>query len=59
MRQATKSVRWFKPIPPKTSTRGWEHAFCLVSEGVILSVLSHYPEAYSDQEGKEERRKES
>ena len=59
MRQATKSVRWFKPIPPKTTTRGWEHFFGLVSESIILSILPHDPEAYSDQEGKEERRKES
>lgn len=59
MRQATKSVRWFKPIPPKTITRGWEHFFGLVSESIILSILPHDPEAYSDQEGKEQRRKES
>lgn len=59
MRQAIKSVQWFKPIPPKSITRGWEHFFGLVSERIILSIIPHGPEAYSDQEGEEERRRES
>ena len=59
MRQATKSILHFYPIQPKTTTRGWDNLFGLVSENIFLSILPHYPEAYSDQEGKEERRRES